>query len=111
MLLRIIHGELKPGTWGAYEQAYFEVIHGVEVPGLHGRYLARDLDNPDAGYSVSIWEDEASMRAYESSSLLKDKILPRLTPLFSGQYVTHRSEIRRVEPRNACDQSSPETDS
>jgi hypothetical protein len=30
MLPRIIHGELKPGTWDDYEEAYFEVIRRVE---------------------------------------------------------------------------------
>ena len=111
MLLRIIHGELKPGTWDAYEKAYIEATHGVPVEGLHGRYLARDLDNPDAGYSVSIWEDEASMRAYEGSALLKDTILPKLTPFFAGHYETHRSEIRHEEPRDIYDQVWPGADS
>ena len=111
MLLRIIHGELKPGTWAEYEKAYIEVMEGVSVEGLHGRYLARDLDNPDAGYSVSIWEDEASMRAYEASPLLNEVILPRLKPYFLGRYETHRSEIRHEEPRNVYDQAWPGADS
>ena len=94
MLLRIIHGELRPDTWDAYEEAYVEAMneHG-DVEGLLGRMLCRDLDNPNAGYTLSMWEDEASMRAYESSAALKNEILPKLTPFFSGKYETRRCEV------------------
>ena len=58
------------------------------------RWLTRDVENPDAGYSISLWEDEAAMRAYESSNLLKNTILPKLTPFFSGDYTTTHCDMR-----------------
>src|SRR3954464_12452740 len=45
-----------------------------QVPGLRARWLARDVKDPDAGYSISLWEDEASMRAYEGGDVLKNTI-------------------------------------
>jgi heme-degrading monooxygenase HmoA len=63
MMLRIIHGKLKPGTWNSYEQAYKEVMANVgKIPGLRGRWLAHVADDPDAGYSMSLWENESAMR-------------------------------------------------
>jgi hypothetical protein len=41
MMLRIIHGKLKPGTWDSYERAYKDVmVKAGKIPGLRGRWLA-----------------------------------------------------------------------
>jgi heme-degrading monooxygenase HmoA len=98
MRVRIIHGKLKPGTWDAYENAYKEVMAKAgDIPGLRARWLARDVDNPDAGYSISLWEGEAAMRAYEASDVLQSMILPKLKPFFSGEYTTTRCDMRLHE--------------
>jgi len=95
MRVRIIYGKLKPGTWDAYEAAYKEAMGKAgRVPGLRARWLTRDVDNPDAGYSISLWESEATMRAYEGGDLLKSTILPSLTPFFLGDYTTTHCEMR-----------------
>jgi hypothetical protein len=37
MMLRIIHGKLKPGTWDSYERAYKDVMAKAgKIPGLKG---------------------------------------------------------------------------
>src|SRR5262249_26241586 len=55
MMLRIIHGKLKPGTWESYERAYKEVTAKAgKIPGLKGRWLAHAVDDPDAGYTMSL---------------------------------------------------------
>jgi hypothetical protein len=46
---------------------------------------------------VSLWENEAAMRAYESSDILQKTILPQLKPFFSGDYTTTRCEVRFAE--------------
>jgi len=47
MMLRIIHGKLKPGTW--------DIMAKVgKIPGLRGRWLAHASDDPDAGYTMSL---------------------------------------------------------
>jgi heme-degrading monooxygenase HmoA len=51
------------------------------IPGLKGRWLAHAVDDPDAGYTMSLWEDEAAMRAYEHGDILQKTILPQLIPL------------------------------
>jgi heme-degrading monooxygenase HmoA len=98
MMVRIIHGKLKAGTWDAYERAYKEVIANAgKIPGLKGRWLAHEVDNPDAGYTISLWENEDAMRAYEAGDQLQNAILPRLKPFFSGEYNTTRCEVRFAE--------------
>jgi heme-degrading monooxygenase HmoA len=98
MMLRIIHGKLKPGTWDAYERAYKDVMaRAGKIPGLKGRWLAHAVDDPDAGYTMSLWENEAAMSAYEKSDILQKTVLPQLTPFFSGNYSTTRCEVRFAE--------------
>jgi hypothetical protein len=62
-----------------------------QIPGLCARWLTRDVDRPDAGYSISLWKDEASMR---DKRLFENVVLPKLTPFFSGEYTTSRCEMR-----------------
>jgi heme-degrading monooxygenase HmoA len=98
MMLRIIHGKLKPGTWDAYERAYKDVTAKAgKIPGLKGRWLAHAVDDPDAGYTMSLWENEEVMRAYENSEVLQNTILPQLKPFFSGEYTTTRCDVRVAE--------------
>ena len=43
MLLRIIRGKLRPGTWIAFEQAYKSAIASAgPVEGLRGRWLVQE---------------------------------------------------------------------
>src|SRR5262245_24866697 len=98
MMLRIIHGKLKPGTWDSYERAYKDVMAKAgKIPGLRGRWLAHAVDDPDAGYTMSLWRDEAAMRSYESGDILQKTIVPQLKPFFSGDYTTTRCEVRFAE--------------
>src|SRR5438067_819937 len=106
MLMRVITGKLKPGTWDEFERAYTEAINDAgEIPGLAGRWLAHDADDPDAGVTISLWESAAALDAYERSSILRDTINPRLNPFFIGNYaarrcvVTHTMFQQDREPR------------
>ena len=49
MIMRITWGKLRAGTWQEYEQAYHTTVAGKEVPGLRGRWLAQDVNDPDGG--------------------------------------------------------------
>ncbi len=98
MFIRIVHGRLKPGTWGAFESAYLKAIGDAgPVEGLCGRWLVQDVDDPDAGSTISLWASEDQLRAYERSDVLKEKIAARLAPFFAGQYDTRVSRVRFAE--------------
>ena len=98
MLLRIVRGKLKPGSWNEFESAYQKAISEAgPVQGLCGRWLVQDVDDPDSGSTISLWANEKALRAYEKSSLLKTKITAKLSPYFSGQYDVRISRVRFAE--------------
>ena len=98
MLLRIVRGKLKPGSWDAFETAYQNAVSSAgPVEGLCGRWLVQDLDDPDSGSTISLWATEEALRAYERSDLLKTKITAKLAPFFTGQYDVRVSRVRRAE--------------
>jgi heme-degrading monooxygenase HmoA len=98
MFLRVISGKLRPGTWVEFERAYQSATSEAgAIEGLCGRWLTRDLDDPDSGTTISLWTSPEAMRTYEASDALKNIIQPKLTPYFTGQYRTSRSEVRRAE--------------
>jgi heme-degrading monooxygenase HmoA len=97
MYMRISWGRVNLGEWDDYEAAFKEGIASAgHVPGLKGRFFARDLDEPDAGFSVSLWETVDAMEAYESGAAVTE-VLPRIQPFFGGAFVTNRLEVVLTE--------------
>ncbi len=62
-----------------------------------GRWLVQDVDDQDSGSTISLWQSEEALRAYERSDLLKSRISARLAPFFSGQYDTRVSRVKFAE--------------
>src|SRR5882724_10235638 len=94
MIMRITWGKLRAGSWQEYEQAYRATVAGKEVPGLRGRWLAQDVNDPDGGFAVSVWESLDAMHAYEQSAVFKQEIQPKLQPFFVGEYTTYRCDVK-----------------
>ena len=94
MIMRITWGKLRAGSWQEYEQAYRATVAGKEVPGLGGRWLAQDVNDPDGGFAVSVWESLDAMHAYEQSADFKQEIQPKLQPFFVGEYTTYRCDVK-----------------
>lgn len=59
------------------------------------QWLARDQKDTDAGYSVSIWQSEAALKAYVSSPKHKAMTAP-LVPFFVNQYTATHCDIRHM---------------
>jgi heme-degrading monooxygenase HmoA len=96
MHARITWGDVKPGEWDAYEELYRrELLAAAKPPGLRGRLLVRDADSSESGGTVSLWDSVEEMRAYERGEL-RARILPLMEPHFSGQFHTHRCEVRHL---------------
>ena len=55
MMMRMTWGQLRPGCWQEYEQAYRAAVADTAAPGLRGRWLAQDVHDPDGGFAVSVW--------------------------------------------------------
>ena len=94
MIMRITWGKLRAGSWQAYEQAYRATVADKVVPGLRGRWLAQDVQDPDGSFAVSVWDSCEAMHAYEQSAVFRQEMHPTLQPFFVGEYTTHRCEVR-----------------
>src|SRR4030095_1284233 len=56
MIMRMTWGKLRAGTWQDFERAYNATVAGKEVKGLRGRWLAQDVNDPNGGFAVSLWD-------------------------------------------------------
>jgi heme-degrading monooxygenase HmoA len=93
MYMRISWGRVNPGAWDDYERAFREGIEAAgPQKGLISRTLSRDIDDPNAGYSISLWDSAEAMEAYETGAAI-DIIQPRIQGYFGGAFVTNRLEI------------------
>jgi heme-degrading monooxygenase HmoA len=96
MHARITWGSVKPGHWEEYETIYrSELLADARPQGLRGRVLIRDVDDPDSGGTISFWDSQEDLRAYEEGEL-RAKILPRMEEHFKGEFHTHRCEVRHL---------------
>ena len=94
MIMRMTWGKLWPGTWVAYAQASQATVAGKTVPGLRGRWLAQDVQDPDGGFAISVWDSLEAMQAYEQSAVFRQEIQPTLQPFFVGEYTTYRCDVK-----------------
>jgi len=94
MFIRITWGKLKPGAWDDYEAAFRKVMpQTMGAPGIRGRWLIRDLDEKDAGYSIAMFESERDMRAYTENADVRAAIRQALDPFHTGEYTTKHCEV------------------
>jgi heme-degrading monooxygenase HmoA len=94
MFMRITWGRIATGRWNDFETAYKEVLSREKSPvGLKHRWLVRDRNDGDAGYSVSLWETEAALRAYAASKE-RAEATARLKPYFIDEFTVTDCEVR-----------------
>jgi len=94
MHMRIIWGRIAAGQWDGFEAAYEKAtsLRG-DVKGLKSQWLTRDQGDPDAGYSITLWETEADMRAFWDSKKREDA-MSLLRPFFLNQFTVTECEVR-----------------
>lgn len=95
MLMKIVWGRVKPGTWGKYEETYNRLLSTTagDVPGLKHRMLARSVQDPDEGYLISFWDSKEEITAYKESTVFKEAIL-ELDECFEGTWWEKLYELR-----------------
>lgn len=95
MLMRVTWGKIKPGSWDEYERLWNAYAKRTSnVPGLKGRYLARDAETTDAGYSISLWESADAFEAFRKTEPPSTEMMA----CFVGQYVTTVCDLRGAAP-------------
>jgi heme-degrading monooxygenase HmoA len=99
MIMRITWGRVHPGKWSEYEQTYRATVvtKSKNIKGLRERWLVQDLNDKDAGFAVSLWDNMEDMQAYEQSDFYKKEILTPLQPFFINAFTTSRCDVKYVE--------------
>lgn len=93
-ILRITRGKIQPGTWDQFEAALHNAIEKVgHVPGLVSRSLVRNVDDPNEGYAISVWDNMEAIQNYETSELAKT-VTPMIQSFFTGDYRCDHCEVR-----------------
>lgn len=66
MYTRMVRVRIAKGRWDEFLAAYLEHVDGrpdIEIGMLH-RYIVRDVEDPDVGVLMSLWQTEADMVRY-----------------------------------------------
>jgi heme-degrading monooxygenase HmoA len=93
-VLRITRGKIQPGTWEQFEATLHEAVEKIgHVPGLVSRSLVRNIEDPNEGYAISIWESMEAIEHYERSELAKT-VTPMIQSFFTGDYRCDHCEVR-----------------
>jgi len=94
MQMRIVWGKILPGQWDGFEAAFKQALsQREEVKGLHNQWLVRDQRDPDAGYSVSLFESDEDMKAFWSSTI-REKAMALLQPFYVNQYTVTDCDVK-----------------
>jgi len=112
MYMRIIWGRIAPGQWDGFEAAYKKatLLRG-DVKGLKNQWLARDRADPDAGYSITLWDTEEDMRAFWDSKKREEAmaLLPeeQRTAIILKEY--HGMTFQEIADLQGCPLSTVKT--
>ena len=92
-ILRITRGKIQPGTWDQFEAGWHKAVEQLgRYPGIVSRSLVRNIDDPNEGYAMSVWENLEALESYEKSALAKT-VTPMMKSFFTGDYQSHHCEI------------------
>jgi len=91
-------GKVKPGTWQEYEQVYHDAILPETRPlkGLVFRELLRGVDDPTEGISLTLWESQEDLEAYERSDLYQN-LVEQARAFYVGEFWVKHFEVRLGE--------------
>jgi heme-degrading monooxygenase HmoA len=93
MFMRVSWGRVEPGKWDEYEAAYRQGAgRAGKSEGMLAHRLLRDIDDPDTGYTVMVWDTRENMEAYENSSNRATRLEP-IQPFFPAAFVVNRLEV------------------
>jgi len=94
MQMRVVWGKILPGQWDAFEAAYKKAMTARgRVKGLRGQWLVRDQNDHNSGYSITLWDSDADMRAYWDSDSRRE-ITKETQHFFVNQFTITNCDVR-----------------
>lgn len=92
MHIRIYWGRVAPAAWDALARKYRELMD-MPVDGLVSRYVARDANDPESMFTITIWRDLDSVRTWEASQAYRDLYLAAVSPHILGSRSVSLCEV------------------
>jgi heme-degrading monooxygenase HmoA len=91
MLMRVVRTLARAGKWPQFEREMFEKAPNMQgVAGALGSWVLRDLDRPEGGYVVELWESERHAADWKYAAV-HNRLLREPRP---GEFECHTCEIR-----------------
>lgn len=95
MFMRITWAKLRPNTFDAHAEKHRSLRR--ETAGLKARWLARDTNDSDAIFALSLWETREAMQAWENSDFYTQVYLPTLRADMEADYSVSVCEVVNAE--------------
>jgi len=96
MIVRISWARIRPGAWPSVEQKYRE-LNEIPIAGFLGRLVTQDVNDPENLYTLTLWEDLASVRAWEASPDFESLFVAAILPYVVGSFSVSFSEVKVSE--------------
>jgi heme-degrading monooxygenase HmoA len=93
MYVRIYWGRVYPDAWPSVEEKY-RTLTSIDTPGLRGRLVTRDVNDPESMFTITLWDSIESVHAWESSQAYRDIFLPAIRPFLVGSHSVSLCEVR-----------------
>jgi heme-degrading monooxygenase HmoA len=88
MLMRILRPRVVADQWQRFSE-HFRRVHRHPTAGALAHWLARDLDDRDAGFIVVLWDCADSERNYQEQPEMRALTVPGV----AGEFETHAFEV------------------
>ena len=96
MVVRIWWGRIYPGSWPSIEEAYRK-LNEMPVRGMLGRFVTQDINDTESMYTITLWDDLASVHAWEASSDFKDIFLAAVGRFAAGSASISLCEVKAFD--------------
>ena len=93
MIVRISWARTHPGAWPSIEQKYGE-LNKIATPGFLGRLVTQDVNDPENLYTITLWQDLASVRAWEASAEFEQVFVAAIKPYIVGSFSVSFCEVK-----------------
>ena len=95
MFMRVTWGRIKEGHWDDYESRFDKLAaNQTSKGGPSRRLLLKDLDEPDSGFAISIFDTEAEMRAWSDDAGARERTKQEMKDLYVGDYRVRQCQVR-----------------
>lgn len=98
VFVRLTEGQVHPGMWADFQNAYGLHVETRTAPGLQMRWLARSQADAGRFFTVSIWDSLCHMESFERSDAVHRQILKHISRYLCGLSSAHHCEVHSGFP-------------